>query len=60
MPGFFGSMLGRLPSAVTGPSRNALSRARRGGSPGRAAHRLIRPLNESIRRGLRDSLKKRR
>ncbi len=60
MPGFLDSMLGRLPSAVTGPSRNALSRARAGADPRRAAHRLIRPLNESIRRGLRDSLKKRR
>lgn len=33
MTGFWDSMLGRLPSAVTGPSRNALSRARAGRIP---------------------------
>ena len=56
MTGFLDSMLGRFPSAVT---ERPFTRPG-GADPRGATHRLIRPLNESIRRGLRDSLKKRR
>ena len=60
MPNLIDSAFRRLTSAVTGPFRSGLSRARTRANPDRAARGLTRPLADRISRELRESLKKQR